>query len=169
MSKRSQLLFLAMMLCGTICIAGEAKRGLRLVLEIDKSNHATHQAVVVNYWVTNLSKREISIPGHINADYGHVKFEIARQGSRFEPYRTGPQVRASVSPVTLKQNDRLSGQVVIVTNAYGLLARTNLRFSGVKLFPFSEPGIYRLRATYPIERPDSSGKGSVLSSPSYAP
>jgi len=53
---------------------------------------------------------------------------------------------------------------VVVTNAYGQLANSNLQFADTKLFPFAQPGKYRIRATYPLDRSDSVDRRPALAS-----
>ena len=135
--------------------AAESHAGLRLVLETDKAAYAPSEPIVLRYWVENISQTVISVPGITAASHGWIKFEVAGQEGKFQPYRTGHQVCSTYTVTALKPGERLSSELIAVTNAYGAAARSNLQFAGMKLFPFSEPGKYRIRATYPLARSDS--------------
>ena len=163
MAKIFHILFLMSLPCTTI-LAGTDRAVLRLVLELDRDTYAPCEPIALRYWVENASEAEVAVPGLIDADYGWIRFEIAGEDGEFRPYHTGEQASGVMRSVILKRGERLSSRMVIVTNLYGRAARTNLQFADTKLFPFSEPGKYRIRATYPIVGPDGNRSAAPLNS-----
>jgi hypothetical protein len=58
---------------------------------------------------------------------------------------------------TLKPREKLSGQVIVLTNAFGRAASSNpTDFGDVPEFPFGKPGQYKVRVTFPLERDSGS-------------
>ena len=147
---RMLLLFLTLSMACTLVVAGRDKNGLQLVLETDKSAYAPYEPILLNYWVENTSRTALAVPTLIDAHFGWIRFEIASGGGPFKPYRTGEMADGGWSTAPLEPGKRLLSKVVVVTNLYGRAARMNRQYAGTRLFPFSEPGTYRIRGTYPI-------------------
>jgi hypothetical protein len=163
MHKGLQLSVLAIVLT-SLGLAGPDSTGLRLTIDADKDVYAPFEPIQLEYWVENTSEADVSVPAFIKAHFGWMKFEIAPEKGDFLPYRTGVQATGMYEAVTLRPGERLSSALTILTNAYGRAGRTNYQYSHVSLFPFTEPGGYRIRASYLLAEPDSRGIAPALSS-----
>jgi len=97
---------------------------------------------------------------------GWINFEVASEGGSFQKYRTGIYACGEVANATLKAGEHVSAKMRLVTNAYSNAAKPSLlpELQGIRLFPFSEPGSYKIRATYPITTSQSSDHPQILSS-----
>ena len=137
--------------------ASAAGDGVRLVLRSNKSVVAPFEPVIVTYDVENVSKDSQDVPRGDDFALGWVKIDISDETGTFRPYRTGVQGCAPLEFVTLKPSERLSGQVIVLTNAFGRAASSNpTDFGDVPVFPFGKPGRYKVKVTFPLERGSES-------------
>ena len=138
--------------------ASAAGEGVRLVVHAHKSVVAPYEPVIVTYDVENVSKEPQDVPGLIDFATGWVKFEISDETGTFRPYHTGIQGAVGWESATLKPGERLSGQVIVLTNALGRAASSNpTDFGDVPVFPFGKPGRFNVRVSFPLERSRDGG------------
>lgn len=150
---RTLQLFFLVSAAWAVSVAGGQAAGLQLALQTTAGDtYAPYEPIVLKYWVENSSETAASIPALIDPEYGWITFEIASDEGPFKPYRTGELADVGWRTASLEPGERLASEVVIVTNLYGRAARMNRQFAGTKLFPFSDAGRYRIRATYPLAR-----------------
>jgi hypothetical protein len=134
-----------------------ADDAVRLIVRSNKSVVAPYEPVIVTYDLENVSKDPQDVPALIDFATGWVKFEISDETGAFRPYHTGIQGATAWESVTLKPGERLSGQVIVLTNAFGRAADSNpTDFGDVPVFPFGKSGRYKVRVTYPLERGSES-------------
>lgn len=165
-SRRCLLVVLAVLIPPDTATAASEQQQLSLVLEVSKATYAPFEPVVVQYAVVNSGPTEVEVPALIDPDWGWVKFEIGGSDGAFLKYRTGVQSSGEFALTTLKSGERLTAEIHLLTNAYGHAARNSLlpELQGVELFPFAEPGSYRIRATYPLERNGDRRERRMLAS-----
>lgn len=134
--------------------AASEQQKLSFVLEVSKTTYAPFEPVVVQYAVVNSGSREVEVPALIEPDWGWVKVEIGGNDGAFVKYRTGVHGSGEFALTTLQGGEKLAAEIHLLTNAYAYTAQNSLlaQLQGVELFPFAEPGSYRIRATYPLER-----------------
>jgi len=145
----------------TVLAASGAEDGVRLVVRSNKSVVAPYEPVIVTYDLENVSEVSQDVPDRTDFASGWVKFEISDETGTFRPYHTGIQGATAWESVTLKPGERLSGQVIVLTNAFGRAASSNpTDFGDVPVFPFGKPGRYKVRVTFPLERGSDSNSRS---------
>jgi hypothetical protein len=125
--------------------------GVRLVVHAHKSVVAPYEPVIVTYDVENVSKEPQDVPGLIDFATGWIKFEISDETGKFRLYHTGVQAATAWESATLKPGERLSGQVIVLTNALSQAA-SGTSLDEVAVFPFGKPGRYKVKVTFPLER-----------------
>lgn len=139
-----------------------ADGGLTFRLDCERLTVVRYEPLVVRYTVENSGTVPISLPGPLGLSAGWVKFEVAREGGRARLYHTGISERVVAKGRVLGAGERLSEQVVMVTNALPLTAPTTpAELAGEGVFPFAEPGTYTIRAELLLES-DRSVASNVL-------
>jgi len=139
-------------------VAAKPSSELRLTLSVDQPSYAPYEPVVVRYELTNVSSSPIEVPNFVDHHSGYLTFEVSQGDAEFRPFRTGPQACGPYQATTLHAGDRLSGQMAMVSNAYGRLAKTSLspEYKGLQQYPFSGQGKFRVRASYSLAPPPGS-------------
>ena len=142
----------------SVLIAAQRDAELRLTLSVDQVSYAPYEPVVVRYELANNSSSPVEVPNFVDHHSGYLTFEVAQGEAEFRPFRTGPQACGPYATTTLPAGDRLSGQMTIVANAYGRLAKTSLspEYKGLQQYPFAEAGKFRIRASYSLAPPAGS-------------
>ena len=147
----------------SVSAASAEGASVRLVVRSNKPAIAPFEPVIVTYAVENVSKELQDVPALTDIALGWVKIEISDETGTFRPYRSGVQGIAMLKFVALKPRERLSDQVIVLTNAYGRAARSNpTEFGDVPVFPFGTPGHYKVRVTFPLEPRSASNSRRQL-------
>jgi hypothetical protein len=112
--------------------AVSAEEGVRLLVRTHKSAIASFEPVIVTYDIVNVSDEPQRVPSSIDFSMGRVKFEVTDRNGRFRPYFTGVNGCGPMELVTLKPGERLSEQVIVLTNALVGFAESEIELGGYR-------------------------------------
>jgi len=121
----------------------------------NKNEIAQFEPLVINFQLKNIGSTEWEIIGLMNYNTGWIKLEIGEYAGKYYRYNTGIHILMDEDKNRLKPGQLLASQVILNTYKKSLLEPPytieKIESDPHILFPFGEPGTYKIRAFYPLE------------------
>jgi len=147
------LLLFGIVICTCLCHAEEK---VELSIISTKTEITQYEPLIVNFQLKNIGSTDWEVIGLMDYDAGWINMEIGEFGGKFYRYDTGSSVLVDPNNNRiLKPNQLFSSQVNIYTARMPIKLDRIISVESLDnnffLFPFAEPGIYKIRAFYPLE------------------